>query len=262
MSASLPLLNHPLDQQSEFTADALMADVRRLRQLPAEALPEICFLEFDGDFTDWLVETGQAHRVEDWACFHTNMFALDLAGQRCGIIARTIGAPYAVLIAEQLHAAGVRVIFGITSAGRIAPDLALPGLVVANGAVRDEGTSFHYLPPAETVAAPAALAEAMAESLADFPRALRSGLVWTTDAPYRETAQQIQHWAARGVLAVEMQAAGLFAFAQAKQAQVGLLALVSNATDHDGEQFNTGGFAETLEIFARLAASAIPLTKP
>ena len=66
------------------------------------------------------------------------------------------------------------------------------------------------------------------------------GTVWTTDAPYRETAAQLRHWAKQGVLAVEMQAASLFAFAKARAANVAVVARVSNAVDHQGEQFDTG----------------------
>ncbi|HVZ18246.1 MAG TPA: hypothetical protein VG897_14080, partial [Terriglobales bacterium] len=79
---------------------------------------------------------------------------MELEGVTCGIIARTIGGPYAVLIAEQLQAAGAQMIVGLTSAGRLAPDLPLPCLVVATSAVRDEGTSYHYLAPGPEVVCP------------------------------------------------------------------------------------------------------------
>jgi uridine phosphorylase len=64
--------------------------------------------------------------------------------------------------------------------------------------------------------------------------------VWTTDAPYRETAAQLQRHAAAGVLAVEMQAASLFAFASARKAGVGVVAHVTNAVGHTDEQFDKG----------------------
>jgi hypothetical protein len=83
----------------------------------------MCILEFDGDLTDWLVRDGIAKPFGPWACFHTSMFAMDLEGVACGIIARTIGGPYAVLIAEQLQAAGAKLIIGLTSAGCVSPDL-------------------------------------------------------------------------------------------------------------------------------------------
>lgn len=72
--------------------------------------------------------------------------------------------------------------------------------------------------------------------------ALIGGIVWTTDAPYRETPEQRRSWAENNVLAVEMQAASLFAFARARAAQVGMVALVSkDVDDATGTQFDTGG---------------------
>src|SRR5579862_2453670 len=100
-SSNPPILNHPVGDASAFTAEALMDDVRRLRSVGDSAIPPICFLEFDGDLTDWLVERRIAKTFNSWPCFHTTMFSMDLDGVMCGIIARTIGGPYAVLVAEQ-----------------------------------------------------------------------------------------------------------------------------------------------------------------
>src|SRR6201984_16311 len=110
-----PILGHALDEPSAFTPENLIDDVRRSRQIPAGSVPPVCILEFDGDITDWLVRESIAKRFVPWACVHTSMFAMDLEGVTCGIIARTIGGPYAVLIAEQLHAAGAKLIVGLTS---------------------------------------------------------------------------------------------------------------------------------------------------
>jgi uridine phosphorylase len=100
-----------------------------------------------------------------WPCFHTAMFSLELEGVKCGIIARTIGGPYAVLIGEQLRAVGARLIVGLTSAGRVVPDLPLPGLVVASSAIRDEGTSYYYLAPEEDAICPLYLTRPIAREL-------------------------------------------------------------------------------------------------
>jgi uridine phosphorylase len=72
--------------------------------------------------------------------------------------------------------------------------------------------------------------------------------VWTTDAPYRETAKQLRHWATRGALAVEMQAASLFAFATARAANIAVIARVSNAVDHQGAQFDTGTYQDGFRL--------------
>src|SRR5260370_38410468 len=251
-----PILGHPLDQPSAFTPKNLIDDVRRSRHTPAGIVPPLCILEFDGDIPDWLVRDGMAKPFGPWACFHTSMFALDLEGLTCGIIARTIGGPYAVLIAEQLHAAGAKLIIGLTSAGRVSPDLPLPCLVVATSAIRDEGTSYHYLPPDTEVACESPVIPLLERELIATGCAVRSGKVWTTDAPYRETPTQLTKWAREGALAVEMQAASLFAFGIARQAPVASVAMVSNAVDHAGAQFDTGSHEDGLRVLRGIAWAA------
>jgi uridine phosphorylase len=251
--SAAPILDHRLGEVSVFTAEALIEDVRRLRVIGTEGLPRICFLEFDGDLTDWLVGQGIAVPVRSWACFHTTMFSLTLDGVDCGIIGRTIGGPYAVLIAEQLHAAEVGMIIGLTSAGRVAPNLPLPSLVVATNAIRDEGTSYHYLAPGKEVACPPHVTMPIVRELSRAGFTVQAGKVWTTDAPYRETGNQLEKWAAEEVLAVEMQAASLFAFATARKVNVAVVARVSNAIDHDGSQFDTGSNEQGVEILKALA---------
>lgn len=251
-----PLLTHPLDAPSAFRPEDLLDAVRSSRGLAAQAIPQLCVLDFDGDLTDGLVREGLVSPVPAWACFHTQMLGLTLGGLSCGVIPRTIGGPYAVLVAEQLLAAGAEVIVGITSAGRVSPSLPLPSIVVADRAVRDEGTSLHYLPADETIATPAPLlAEDLAHALADVGTVHR-GLVWTTDAPYRETQVQLRRWAVAGALAVEMQAASLFAFATARGAHVGVVALVSNSVDHTGDQFDTGEHDYRMRVLTAVAHAA------
>lgn len=250
----LPLLSHPLDEPSAFTPQTLMDSVRRARCVPQGDVPPICILEFDGDITDWLVDRGLARKNPSWPCFHTTMLTIEVDGLVCGIIPRTIGGPYAVLIAEQLAASGVNLIIGLTSAGRIARDLPLPCLLVITSAIRDEGTSFHYLPAGREIACPSpGLVAPLDEELSQTGWSVRRGKVWTTDAPYRETEMQLQHWADDAVLAVEMQAASLFAFGAARGVAVASIAMVSNAVDHDGEQFNTGSQHDGLRIIQACA---------
>ena len=96
----IPLLEHPLEAPTVFTPEALIAAVRTGRGLSFALVPPICVLEFDGDLTDWLVSTGAAQPWKSWACFHTSMYSIEIGGMPCGVVPRTIGGPYAVLIAE------------------------------------------------------------------------------------------------------------------------------------------------------------------
>lgn len=237
--SSLPLLDHPLHEPTVFRPEDLVQAVRQ-RRLGAADMPEVCVLDFDGDITDALIGNHEVSPCDAWPCFHTSLRIWDFEGLRCGVIARTIGGPYAVLVAEQLAVCGIRVIVGLASAGRVGFRLPVPCVVVADRAIRDEGTSYHYLPASESVDAPPGIAEALEAEVSAIGLPVRRGLVWTTDAPYRETAEQIDRYAHIGALAVEMQAVSLFAFAAARKVAVGLVAHVTNTPNHDGECFEKG----------------------
>lgn len=240
MQEVIPLLNHPLDSPTSFTPETVTEAVRAERNLPIDSVPEVCILEFDGDLTDQLVTEGLALPFDAWPCFHTKMYVIETQWCKCGIVARTIGGPYAVLVAEQLAACGARVILGLTSAGRVSPEFPIPGVVVVNRAIRDEGTSYHYISADKEITGSQQVAEALEREVNTLGLPVRRGTVWTTDAPYRETAEQLMRYADAGVLAVEMQAASLFAFSVARGVPVGVIAHVTNAVDHIGDPFDKG----------------------
>lgn len=250
-----PLLEHPLGEPTAFPPEDLIVAVRDQRSIPTGPIPAVCVLDFDGDLVDWLDATAAAKPEPHWACFHTKMHQFDVDGRAAGIIPRTIGGPYAVLIAEQLLSQGARAVIGLTSAGRVDPDLPVPCLVVADAALRDEGTSLHYLPAGRMVSAPQEFADSLASGVGSIGLPVRRAPVWTTDAPYRETESQLRAHAAAGIAAVEMQAASLFALAAVKSAHIGVVAHVTNAAGADESQFDKGHDALSLEI-AKAAARA------
>ena len=127
----------------------------------------------------------------------------------------SIGAPFAVLVAEELFACGCRLLISITSAGQIVPAGQPPYFVIIERALRDEGTSYHYSPPSEYAEADPALVVIAAEALRNGKQHVVTGASWTTDAPFRETSKAIDAARAKGVLAVEMEAAVLYSFARA-----------------------------------------------
>ncbi len=254
---SSPIFKHDINSSTVFTPESVVKAVRTIRNIEPAQIPPVCVLEFDGDLTDWLVSTGRAKIWKSWACFHTNMYSFKIDDFKCGIIPRTIGGPYAVLIAEQMRVSGAQVIIGLTSAGRVSPSMPLPSLVVGTMAIRDEGTSYHYLPPTEMVDAPCELASILASELKVLPLPVLSGILWTTDAPYRETEKQLLAHAEGGVLAVEMQAASLFAFAKAQQFPVGMVAHVTNGIDQAGEPFDKGAQAQEFDILKQICRAGI-----
>jgi uridine phosphorylase len=251
-----PLLRHKApDEPSVFIPEALLREARRQKDLPDSPVPGICVLDPDGDIVRHLRRTGLSRRVEAWSCYHSEMQAFTLGGREIGIVGCAVGAPYAVLIAEQMFAAGCKMLISITSAGQITPLGPPPYFVVIDRALRDEGTSHHYLPPSEFIdAAQEVVAEAV-EALRADGTPVHVGATWTTDAPFRETQRAIDAARGKGALAVEMEAAALYAFARARGRTVLCLAHVTNNMAQAGEDFEKGidnGARDSLRVIAAL----------
>jgi uridine phosphorylase len=256
---------------SVFRPEALLREARRQKQLPLIAVPRVCMLDPDGDVVRHLKRAGLCRAHEGWACYHTELFAFTLeeVGE-VGIIACAVGAPFAVLVAEQLFASGCQLLLSITSAGQISNRGATPYFVLIDRALRDEGTSYHYLPPSTFAEAPdGMLLNGIEDALTRLGGVVTyRGATWTTDAPYRETESAIDTARRHGVLAVEMEAAALYAFAAATRHSVVCFAHVTNTmaqTQGDFEKGEAEGSTATLAVIAAAARAWLeqpPRAKP
>src|SRR5882724_912824 len=134
---------------SVFLPAALLREARRQKGLSAVDVPPVCILDPDGDIVRRLRQTSQAQPFESWPCYHTRLDTFTLADQTVGIIGCAVGAPFAVLIAEELFGCGCKLLLGLTSAGQITAAGPTPYFVIIDRALRDEGTSYHYAAPSE-----------------------------------------------------------------------------------------------------------------
>ena len=260
--AELPLsLRAPLIERSDhhapsvFLPEAMLKVARRQKGLRDGSVPPVCVLDPDGDIVDFVRRHHRAEPSLHWACYHTEMWEWHHDDQRYGIVGRAVGAPFAVLVAEQLFSSGCRLVVSAASAGQIAA-IGKARHVLIDRALRDEGTSYHYLPPSAFASANPALVEIALRAFATTGLAVVRGASWTTDAPYRETANTIAQRKAEGLLTVEMEAAALYAFAAAAARPILCLAQVTNALGSGIEDFEKGednGAAETLRLIAAFA---------
>ena len=255
-----PLLDNKSPRSpSVFSPGALLREARRQKGLAAAEVPAVCILDPDGDILRRLRNSGEAKRFDAWPCYHTDLYTFSLGGQTVGILGCVVGASFAVLIAEELFACGCRHLLSLTSAGQIVAAGPPPYFVIIDRALRDEGTSYHYAEPAEFAEADPRLVVAVAKALLDDGVRAPVGASWTTDAPFRETAVAIEAARAKGIMAVEMEAAALYAFAQARGASVLCLAHVTNTmglADQDFEKGELDGTTDALRVL-RIAAKAI-----
>lgn len=261
MFEQAPLFEHKYyDAPSLFTPENLLRDARRQKGLAVKPVPAICVLDPDGDLVDRLATTDRLHRHPTWACYHTLLDTFVHEEIEYGIIGRVVGAPFAVLVAEELFASGCKLLISITSAGQIVSIGHPPYIVLIEKALRDEGTSYHYLPPSRYSHLHPTLRELVCTTWQHTLVPLHVGASWTTDAPFRETEAAIAAYHTAGILAVEMEAAALYALAQAKQYDIICFAHVTNQmgqTEGDFEKGEAAGSTTALSVIHQTALSWI-----
>src|SRR6476469_11198744 len=110
-----PLLNNKNHSaKSVLAPSALLREARRQKGLATVSVPSVCVLDPDGDIVRRLKATGQAHPADDWPCYHTELYTFAVGTQVVGIVGCAVGAPFAVLIAEELFASGCNLLISIT----------------------------------------------------------------------------------------------------------------------------------------------------
>jgi len=142
------------------------------------------------------------------------IYALSQRGAQIAFFYPCIGAPLAAAMLEEVIAHGAQAVIACGGCGVLDSSIPLGQIVVPTSAIRDEGTSYHYLPPSREVFPSDRAVAAIGEVLHSEGITHRSGTTWTTDAVYRETPDKVKLRRAEGCLTVDMEAAALFAVAQ------------------------------------------------
>jgi uridine phosphorylase len=228
------------DSPSVFVPENLLREARRQRGLPEAKVPRVCLLDPDGDIVRYLRATGAGVKDPAWACYHTDMLRTARPGGDLGIVGCAVGAPFAVLVAEQMFASGCELLISITSAGQLIDRRPPPYFLLIERALRDEGTSYHYAAAGRYSALDSHIAQRLDGAFSGLAINVVNGASWTTDAPYRETAEAIEAMRAEGLEAVEMEAAALYAFAAARGRSVVCFAHITNRMAKDGDDFEKG----------------------
>jgi uridine phosphorylase len=204
--------------------------------------PEHCVICF---FQDVIAAVCQAHNAQviktiKWESGLHPVYEIDVNGQRLAFFHPGVGAPLSAGLLEEVIPLGCRKFIACGGAGVLNRKIAVGHAIVPTVAVRDEGTSYHYLPPGREVEASAAGVAALERTLQQRGVPYLLGKTWTTDAPYRETRGKVQRRQAEGCLTVEMEAAAFFAVAQFRGITLAQVLYGGDDVSGDGEWDNRG----------------------
>jgi uridine phosphorylase len=214
MTAQYPILEHD---------PAREAMIEPSRAIQPRDVPEHCVICFFGEVIQTVVAEHNATVAVDnhWEDGPHPLYEIAYEGRRLAFFHPGVGAPVAAGLLEETIAFGCRKFIACGGCGVLEPDIAVGHLIVVSGAVRDEGVSYHYLPPAREVQAHPQGVAALTAALERRGLPYRIGKTWTTDAPYRETRDRIAQRRADGCAVVEMEAAGLMAVAEHREVVFG-----------------------------------------
>jgi uridine phosphorylase len=212
-ASSVPLLEHDR---------ARIAIIEPSRIIKPIDVAEHCVLCFFQEVIAELVREGaqarQVHNAESEAGDYS-VYELDYGGRRLAVVHPGVGAPTAAARLERMIALGCRKFVACGGAGVLVGSISVGNIVVPTAAIRDEGTSYHYLPPGREVAptrrALAAIEAELRENKHDYVR----GKTWTTDAVYRETRPRMARRQNEGCVVVDMEAAAFFAVARFRRVE-------------------------------------------
>ncbi|HZR43469.1 MAG TPA: nucleoside phosphorylase [Ktedonobacteraceae bacterium] len=216
--------------------EAILEPKRLIKPIDIPEHAVACF------FQDVITKLSQQHKARVIKHLKSEIgthpiFEITVDDKRLAVFHPGVGAPLAAGFLEEMIALGCKKFIACGGAGVLDGTLVVGHIVVPTAAIRDEGTSYHYLPPGREVLA-------NPEGVVAIERVLQAhncdyilGKTWTTDAIYRETSDKVQRRRAEGCLTVEMEAASFFAVSQFRGVQ--FAQLLYSGDDVSGEKWDS-----------------------
>ena len=198
-------------------------------------LPEYCVMPFYGSVIEKLRKDGRLEKVCELGSIPVpkEVYKMEHDGRFVIVVCPGVGAPLAAATFEEVIALGCRKFVACGSAGVLKAELKRGAIVIPSSAIRDEGTSFHYLPPSRTVEMDNEVIGKLEAVLKKHHIKYEIGVTWTTDAVYRETKGKIAKRKAEGCLTVEMECSALLAVAKYRNVAFGQYLLAGDDVSGD-----------------------------
>lgn len=210
-----------------ITPVEFMAYQKKMGQYPKYKPPTGVIICYSRSLMDHILKNHKTTRVNG---FFAEMHLLGETKNKVAVIGKFgIGAPVVVTLLEELIAFGTKKFISIGTAGTLQKHIQIGSLMVCDRAIRDEGTSHHYLKSSKYAYASKDMTEKIKKSLEKFGQKYFVGTSWTIDAPYRETVAEAKQYQKEGVATVEMEASALFAVAQYRKADLGCIFTISDS---------------------------------
>jgi uridine phosphorylase len=223
---AFPNLKNKHKEDSLFTPKDYLKYEKKMGNFPKFKAPAAVIMIFNRRLQDYIIKN---HRVKKVNFCGLDLYLLKDSKNQIAVTSRFgIGAPTTAAHMDELITFGVKKFLIIGSAGYLQKNLNYGDIVVCDKAIRDEGTSHHYLKPGKYAYASKSLVEKVEEILKKSKIKYTKGASWTIDAPYRETVAEVKRYKKEGVLTVEMEASAAFAVAKYRNVEAGAIFMISD----------------------------------
>ena len=184
---------------------------------------EYCVITFFREVLENWEKKGMIRVVRILNCetMDVPIYEMDYRGKKIHLSLGYLGAAGSAAFLEELIALGLNKIIVCGGAGVLRKDISVGHLIIPTSAIRDEGVSYHYLPPAREIECNPEVVEKIEEEFDKSKIEYIKGKTWTTDALYRETEERIKLRKSEGCVTVEMEAAAFFAVAKFRNVKLG-----------------------------------------
>ena len=214
------------EEKALFSPENYIDYLKKIGKYPQVRPPEGLIICYSGSLLEHILKNHKITTVKAFGEMH-------LLDETDGKIAVTsafgIGGPCAVAVLEDKIAFGIKKFISIGVAGSLQKNIKIGNIVVCDKAIRDEGISHHYLEPSKYAHASEDMTDRIQKSLDKLGIEYINGTSWTTDAVYRETIAEVEHYQKEGVATVEMEASALFAVAEYRDVQMGSILTISDS---------------------------------
>lgn len=220
-------------------------------------LPEACVLCFFFDVLRLKLAQGELKKIGELQSENGEMpiYLYQQGDQQVAVMNPQVGAPLSAAVMERMIAHGCKKFIIAGGAGALVHELDVTHLVIPVSAVRDEGVSYHYLPPSREVEADPEGVAMIEATLKRWDLPYIKSKAWTTSGIYRETEKKRELRLAEGCTVVEMEAAAFFAVAKFRGVQVAQLLYAGDLVVPDG--WDKRGWTDRMDIRTHLFEIAI-----
>ena len=226
-----------------------------------ENFPKVGVTCFSKKLMDQLVETfgGEEIALSSNGNGKVPVYKINYEGKEIALFMSRVGAPACIVQYEELFVMGLEKVVVFGTCGVLDREIDDLAIIIPNCAVRDEGTSYHYIKSTFEIEVNPNYQDTFRRLLDEHNYSNITGKVWTIDAPYRETKKKVAKRKEQGCICVDMECSAIAALAKFRNKEVFQFFYAADNLDNAKWDMRSLGNSEKLSDKEKIGLLAIKL---